>query len=93
MGKSDPWLQLVNLGMIWGLGFFFLGLHDDLDEGSQQRYKTLLVLSRLREIVQRPDTPPMTCATGLNAGEILFLYASSFKNKDIDVISSGLVHR
>ena len=33
----------------------FLGLHDDPNEGSQQRRQTLLALNRLREIMQRPD--------------------------------------
>ena len=41
---------------LWCFGiFFFLELHDDLDEGSQQRHETLLALNRLREIVQHPD--------------------------------------
>ena len=40
--------------MIWCFEFFFLGLNDDLDEGSQQG-REMLALSRLREIVQRPD--------------------------------------
>ena len=31
-------------------------LHDDLDEGLQQRSETLLVFNRLREIVQHPDS-------------------------------------
>ena len=38
------------------IGFIFWALHDDLDEGSQQRRVTLLALSRLCEIVQRSDT-------------------------------------
>ena len=43
--------------MIWSFGFFFfLGLHDDLDEGSLQRRETLLALNMHREIVQRPET-------------------------------------
>ena len=42
--------------MIWCFGFFFLGLHDDLDDGSQQQRETLLVLNMIHEIVQRPDT-------------------------------------
>ena len=79
--------------MIWCFGFFFLGLHDDLDEGSQQQCETLLGLNRLREIVQRPDTPPMTCAAGLNEEVILILHASSCKNKKVEVILTGLVHR
>ena len=41
--------------MIGCFGFFFLGLHDDLDEGLQQRRETLLVLNRLLEIMQHPD--------------------------------------
>ena len=40
-GKADPWLLLVNLGMIWCFGFFFLELLDDIDEGSQQRREAL----------------------------------------------------
>ena len=32
-----------------------MGLHDDLDEGSQRRRERLLALSRLREIMQRSD--------------------------------------
>ena len=39
-GKADPWLLLVNLGMIWCSGFF-LELLDDFDEGSQQRREAL----------------------------------------------------
>ena len=42
--------------MIWFFGFFLLGLHDDLDEGSQQRCETLMVLNMRREIVQHPDS-------------------------------------
>ena len=41
IGKADPWLLLVNLGMIWCFGFFFLELLDDFDEGSQQRREAL----------------------------------------------------
>ena len=39
------------------------------------------------------DIPPMTCAAGSNAGMKLILYASSCKNKDVEVILTGLVHR
>ena len=46
-GLSSPWLKLVNLGMIWCFGFFFLELYDDLDEGSQERLEALLALNRL----------------------------------------------
>ena len=79
--------------MIWCFGFFLLGLHNDLDEGSQQRQETLLALNMLCEIVQRPNTPPMTCGASLNVGVILILHASSFKNKEVEVILTGLVHR
>ena len=41
--------------MIWCFEFFFLRLHNDLDEGSQQLREVLLVLSRFREIMLRPD--------------------------------------
>ena len=41
--------------MIWYFGFFFLGLHDELDEGSQQRRKTLFALNMLCEIMLHPD--------------------------------------
>ena len=43
-GKDDPWLLLVNLGMIWCFGFFFLELLDDIDEESQQRREALASL-------------------------------------------------
>ena len=44
-GKADPWLLLVNLGMIWCFGFFFfLELLDDCDEKSQQRREALASL-------------------------------------------------
>ena len=84
--------ELVNLGIIWCFGFFFLGLHDDLDERSQQRPETLLALGMHCEIVQRPDTPPMTCAAGLNAGMILFL-ASSCEKQGCRSHLTGLVHQ
>ena len=38
------WLLLVNLGMIWCFGFFFLELLDDCDEESQQRCEALASL-------------------------------------------------
>ena len=43
-GKADPWLLLVNLGMIWCFGFFFLELLDAIDEESQQRREALASL-------------------------------------------------
>ena len=42
--------------MIWSFGLSFLGLHDALDEGSQQWHEALLVLNRLCEILQHSDT-------------------------------------
>ena len=53
--------------MIWYFGFFFLRLHNDLDEGSQQRHETLLALNKLLEIVQRPDTPVAGMTEGTEA--------------------------
>ena len=38
------WLLLVNLGMIWCFGFFFLEILDDCDEESQQRGDALASL-------------------------------------------------
>ena len=38
------WLLLVNLGMIWCFGFFFLDILDDCDEESQQRGDALASL-------------------------------------------------
>ena len=38
------WLLLVNLGMIWCFGFFFLEILDDCDEESQQRCDALASL-------------------------------------------------
>ena len=49
IGKADPWLLLVNLGMIWCFGFFFLELLDDFDEGSQQRREALANWTMLTE--------------------------------------------
>ena len=37
-------LLLVNLGMIWCVGFFFFELLDDCDEESQQRHEALASL-------------------------------------------------
>ena len=48
-GKADPWLLLVNLGMIWCFGFFFLELLDDFDVGSQQRREALANWTMLTE--------------------------------------------
>ena len=42
--------------MIWCSVFLFLGLHDDLEEGSQQQRETMLALNMRHEIVQRPDS-------------------------------------
>ena len=47
-GKADPWILLVNLGMIWCFGFF-LELLDDFDEGSQQRREALANWTMLAE--------------------------------------------
>ena len=38
------WLLLVNLGMIWCFGFFFLEILDDFDEEPQQRDDALASL-------------------------------------------------
>ena len=49
------WLLLVNLGMIWCFGFFFLESPDDLWWGVQQRDDVLASLDDVAETGQRSD--------------------------------------
>ena len=51
-------LLLVNLGMIWCFGFFFLELLDDCDEESQQRREALASLNDVgRKLGSVPTRP------------------------------------
>ena len=65
--------SLVNLGMIWCFGFFFLESLDGFDEETNND----AIASRCSETGQHSDTPPMICAAGSNDVAILFLHSSS----------------
>ena len=68
---------VVNLGMIWCFGFFFLELLDDCDEKSNNDDALASLDDADRKLGCDSDTPPMICAAGLNDVAILFLHSSS----------------
>ena len=77
------WLLLVNLGMIWCFGFFFLELLDDCDEESQQRGEALASLDDVgRTLGSVPTTwmPIRFWYAGLKC--VVYYYCQLCKDED-----------
>ena len=70
------WLLLVNLGMIWCFGFFFLELLNDRDEESQQRCEAL---TSLDDVGRKLGSVPTTCVPTIcmhACMHVLYAYAA-----------------